>query len=640
MTHQVLEIRATGTKNADSEGHEVYLLGYLSRGAARLLQAGDFAAEGWELVEDIACGPGLGRVQYGARGTGGRVALPSGDRARLALLTHPWSGEVHLQLGDSSLDLDLYSAETGAIIVDMPSGEVQPAEPDAFRRLALDFYRTAVPPTQMQAPDGPPPPEGEIRIRATGRAAPGALSSEVVVLQVEPLGFGVPGDLSAHARTGADWLAVDEAQVKGRLWKGGIKSTEGTLTLACEPEARIILLRHEWSGIAEIAYGDTTVLVDLYAPEPGLLELRPRDLARLRDRVGAEGAAVPVLAGTAGRTERRALYERLCAGFDSSRPIALHVPRWHGVAASTRALFDQVLPVPEGPQDHPDDITEADIVEYAEILVATGCRHFVISGGDLFNLKIVEKVQQMAPETRFDQLWHSNFLQMGEPHDWNLLRHWLNALEEGTITRIGVVKEGLERWFARLGLDAVFIPNVVPFEPAEVRPTTVQDTVGIWLSGSSSYRKLPHAALLALRMVPEVALMGSGLDPYSLQMINDLQLPFRQVSPQPLPHAQLMRRMRQTGLTLYVTMSECSPMVPLESFALGVPCLVGPSSHLFRRSPVLSEALVVQHPQSPGEIAAKMRAALQDQAGLFDAYLEYYEEEKQMADDGIARLIA
>lgn len=640
MTHQVLEIRATGTKNADSEGHEVYLLGYLSRGAARLLQAGDFAAEGWELVEDIACGPGLGRVQYGARGTGGRVALPSGDRARLALLTHPWSGEVRLQLGEKVLELDLYSPETGAIIVDMPSGEVQQAEAAAFRRLAFDFYRNAVP--RMQAShDVPPLAEGELRIRATGRFSSASQSSEVVVLRVEPFGLGVPGDLSAQAKNEEGWLLVDEVQVKGRLWNGGIKSTEGTLTLACEPEARIILLRHEWSGIAEIAYGDVAVLIDLYAPEPSLLELRPRDLAQLRDGRVQEGrAVVPELAGNAGWSERRALYERLCASFDSSRPIALHVPRWHGVAASTRALFDQVLPVPEGPQDHPDDITEADIVEYAEILVATGCRHFVISGGDLFNLKIVEKVQQMAPETRFDQLWHSNFLQMGEPHDWNLLRHWLNALEEGTITRIGVVKEGLERWFTRLGLDAVFIPNVVPFEPADVRPTTVQDTVGIWLSGSSSYRKLPHAALLALRMVPEVALMGSGLDPHSLQMINDLQLPFRQISPDPLPHAQLMRRMRQTGLTLYVTMSECSPMVPLESFALGVPCLVGPSSHLFRRSPVLREALVVQHPQSPGEIAAKMKAALQDQERLFEAYVLYYEEERQMAEDGVARLIS
>ena len=640
MTHQVLQIRATGTKNADSEGHEVYLLGYLSRGAARLPRAGDFAAEGWELVEDIACGSGLGRVQYGARGTSGCVEFPSGDRARLVLLTHPWSGEVRLQLGEKVLELDLYSPETGAIIVDMPSGEVQPAEAAAFGRLAFDFYRNAAPRIQATE-DVPPPVEGELRIQAVGRSSSASQSSEVVVLRVEPFGLGIPSDLSVHSKSGGDWLPVDEAQVKGQIWKNGIKSTEGTLNLACEPEARIILLRHEWSGIAEIAYGDTTVLVDLFAPEPGLLELRPRDLAQLRDDAAHEGGTVPGLTGgTDSRSARRALYERLCSGFDSSRPIALHVPRWHGVAASTRALFDQVLPVPEGPQDHPDDITDADIAEYAEILVATGCRHFVISGGDLFNLRIVEKVQQMAPETRFDQLWHSNFLQMGEAHDWNLLRHWLSALEEGTITRIGVVKEGLERWFARLGLDAVFIPNVVPFEPADVRPTTVQDTVGIWLSGSSSYRKLPHAALLALRMVPEVSLMGSGLDSQSLQMINDLELPFRKISAEPVPHAQLMRRMRQTGLTLYVTMSECSPMVPLESFALGVPCLVGPSSHLFRRSPILSEALVVRHPQSPGEIAEKMRAALQEQERLFDAYLTYYEEEKRMAKAGVARLIA
>lgn len=270
----------------------------------------------------------------------------------------------------------------------------------------------------------------------------------------------------------------------------------------------------------------------------------------------------------------------------------------------------------------------------------TGCRHFVISGGDLFNLRLIEAVLALASETRFDQLWHSNFLQMGEPHDWNLLRHWLSALRDGTITRIGVVKEGLERWFAGIGLDAVFIPNIVAFDTENTRPTQVDNMVGIWLSGSSSYRKLPHAALLALHMLPNVALVGSGLDRHSLSMVHDLELPFRRLSADPLPHAQMIRQMGQTGLTLYVTVSECSPMVPLESFSLGVPCLVGPSSHLFRRHETLREALVVTHPHSPTEIAEKIRWALDNRATLFDAYLDYYADEKNVASNGVKKLLA
>jgi len=143
-----------------------------------------------------------------------------------------------------------------------------------------------------------------------------------------------------------------------------------------------------------------------------------------------------------------------------------------------------------------------------------------------------------------------------------------------------------------------------------------------------------------LKMVPNVALMGAGLDPKSMQMINDLKLPFRQISADPLPQSQMFNRMRKTGLTLYVTVSECSPMVPLESFALGVPCLVGPSSHIFRSHDLLREALVVKNPHSPAEIAEKMAWALGHQEELFEAYLSYYEDERKMAVDGVARLIA
>ena len=81
-------------------------------------------------------------------------------------------------------------------------------------------------------------------------------------------------------------------------------------------------------------------------------------------------------------------------------------------------------------------------------------------------------------------------------------------------------------------------------------------------------------------------------------------------------------------------------LVPLESFALGVPCLVGPSSHMFRSHDLLREALVVKHPHSPFEIAEKITWALAHQAELFEAYLSYYEDEKRMAKEGVLQLVS
>ena len=68
--------------------------------------------------------------------------------------------------------------------------------------------------------------------------------------------------------------------------------------------------------------------------------------------------------------------------------------------------------------------------------------------------------------------------------------------------------------------------------------------------------------------------------------------------------ATVLQRMT---VNLYITISEASPMVPLESISRGVPCLVGPSAILYNRDPILKNALVVGDIDRPGVISAKLK---------------------------------
>jgi len=637
MTQVEFSVTATGRANAAAQGHEIHLLGFRAAGAPRSMLSPDVLPRGWQIFTNVDRGA-LGQQQYGLRGNEGTIRFDSGERGRIALLRHPWSGIAEVRSGALVLDIDLYSEAPDVIFVDLPSGNISPAELDALTRIELLVAREEAPTVEQGTAVIA---DGELLIRATGVAAPQSHGSDVVVLRIEPMGYGVPTDLSYHAGAGKPWRLMSDVHLDDATWLGGVASAQGELRVGCEASGVIFLLRHPSAGYVEISHGTTSIRLDLFSPAASLLEVRVRDLESLAEAGRwTDGQDAGPGVSTMRNRPRRDQFAQLMAGFDTRKPVAIYVPRWHGVAASTRALFDQSLPIPEGHDAHPDDITADDIAEYAAILVDAGVRHLVVSGGDLFNLRIIEAATRMAPDLRVDMLWHSNFLQMNEAHDWNLLRHWLAALQDGTVTRIGVVKEGLERWFARIGIDSVFIPNVVPFDAAKAAPTQVDDVVGIWLSGSSSYRKLPHAMLMALRHVPNVTLMGSGFDAQAQRMIQDLRLPFRELSLKPLPQSQLHRRMRKTGLSLYVTISECSPMLPLESFALGVPCLVGPSSHLFVRSKVLSDALIVKRPQSPTEIADKIIDGLSRQRELFDAYVDYYQEEVKLANDGVSRLVA
>jgi len=57
--------------------------------------------------------------------------------------------------------------------------------------------------------------------------------------------------------------------------------------------------------------------------------------------------------------------------------------------------------------------------------------------------------------------------------------------------------------------------------------------------------------------------------------------------------------MSNTDLTLYITNTECSPMIALESLGLGIPCLVGPSSGLYDEDNYLKDMLTVTRVDCP-----------------------------------------
>lgn len=630
-----LVIKATGRKREEAADAEICVLGLRSVGIPRTTIDTDDLPEGWQVGRDIRIGE-LGIVPFGLKGWGEEITLPVGQRGRIIFLRHPWSGIVQVSSQLGSFELDLYSPSTEAISVDIATGATEPANRNALQQAELIPARRFAPrvePGQSEAA------KGEVVIRALDKSASNSGGNNVDLLRVEPIGFGVPADMSQVAGPAKSWSFMPDVLIDDQVWKGGVTSADGIVKLSCEDNGVIYLLRHAESGFVQISYGTSSIIVDLFSPDQKLLIINVADLQSSAAAINDVEYGI-ASHNTQEARSRRDFYARVTKDFDPALPVAIYVPRWHGVAMSTKMLFEQSMPVPEGHATHPDDLTDEDIEEYARIIADAGIRHLVISGGDIFNLRIIDLVSRLVPDLRVDMLWHSNFLQMNEHHDWNLLRHWVAALEDGTITKIGVVKEGLENWFARLGIESVFIPNVVPFDESKIKPTSVQDVVGIWLSGSSSYRKLPHTMLLALRNLPQLSLMGSGFDPQAQRMIQDLRLPFREISIDPLPQAQLHARMKKTAMSMYITISECSPMLPLESFAMGVPCLVGPSSHLFRRNAVLNEALIVRKPHSVSEISDKILGILHRQEELVKEYIVYHREEMEIAQDGIRRLLA
>jgi hypothetical protein len=90
-----------------------------------------------------------------------------------------------------------------------------------------------------------------------------------------------------------------------------------------------------------------------------------------------------------------------------------------------------------------------------------------------------------------------------------------------------------------------------------------------------------------------------------------------------IPQTDMPAFLASNTINLYVTLSECAPMLPLESLAEGVPCLFGPNNHFFSDHPYLRSRLVVDIPDSETRIAEYARTAIEERHKIITEYREY-----------------
>jgi hypothetical protein len=596
-----LRITVEGRGTGASLGAEINVLAW-SDGVGTPRFSIDQLDADWTEIANILVTDGK-YAPTGAKADAGTNVWIFSDRFALYVLAHPWSGVVIVSCDGRDVEFDLYNPTPQVRVIEAPDLSMR-----ALTAPELDELLFALKSSSVERAVWRLTPFGAVVIDELSGPQGERLDPLALLLTPPPPAFSADVAAITLAASGG-WALNAEAEVEA--------PEEAVFALRSGPQAGDCVI--ETAGVRE--------LISLHAATPG------------RRLVTAPSPARRARRHFLLFDEDRSQYAELLARIDPAQPVALHVPRWKGVASSTLNLFQQRLPIPVTSETPPETTTEKDVQRYARMLLSTGAAHFVISGGDLFYIRLMRAVRALAPAVRFDLLWHSNYVQMGESHDWALLRQWLAAHAEGLVHRIGVVKEGLDEFFRAHGVDSVFIKNVVEVDPEAIRPSVHDGSVGIWLSGSSDYRKLPYAALLALAQLDRYPLKASGLNQVARQLATSLNLPVRRIWPNPIPRAQLYREMAATAATLYVTLSECSPMLPLESFALGVPCLVGPSSHLFRTDPYLGPRLIVEDPLNPSLIARMLEDLVAERDAVINAYRSYAVRELAEARAGVAMLL-
>ncbi len=259
-------------------------------------------------------------------------------------------------------------------------------------------------------------------------------------------------------------------------------------------------------------------------------------------------------------------------------------PQWRGVRSSALAFGDPVLETPD----------LSTLIAHLDEIAAAGVATVVIQGWP-------QGAQAFARAARAAGISvlavsHSSPAQHGvDGGEAEAFGEMLALHQQGVIARLGVVKAGLRGPFASLGHEIHHVPNRVP-GVGDVSPVSKGEGIDAGVFLHPMWRKNVTTQVLAV--------LTCGWTPH---VMADPMVPYLDagglVVHGELAPDEFLPVMASMDITLNVTLSECHPMMPMESYRLGVPCLMSRTSDLFRGDPELYSLTTVDQADDPTAIA-------------------------------------
>lgn len=193
---------------------------------------------------------------------------------------------------------------------------------------------------------------------------------------------------------------------------------------------------------------------------------------------------------------------------------------------------------------------------------------------------------------------HSSPAQHGaEAGEAAVIDEILALAREGVVTEIGMAKVGVPEAFSAAGYPVTYVPNRVPVLP-EIRKVDLGPGVHIGVFAEPFWRKNVITQLLAVGLVDGAT--AHVMRAPDVEYLAGLRI----VDHGEMPWDDFVSLQGSVDLNLYVTLSECHPSTPQESYLAGVPCLISRVSGVFRDDPRLWEITSTDLVDDPSGIAS------------------------------------
>ena len=295
--------------------------------------------------------------------------------------------------------------------------------------------------------------------------------------------------------------------------------------------------------------------------------------------------------------------------------IVMHNPEWFGVTNATIELFDSTVECGEL-------LRIKDVKKVGDTILNKNLKQVIFSAMCIGWKDLAIYLKSKNPNIKIKVFWHGNNSQVSEPYGWQRNIEIIELNKKGIIDVFATCKNSILEFYKNEGYKTAFIDNTVKL-PNKIVGHAPKDKVkiGIYAAKCDDWRKNMFANLAAASLIPNCEVDMVPLNAEARKFADALGIKLVGLD-KPIPRNELIKRMSNNTINLYVTFSECAPMLPLESFETGVPCIFGNNHHYFKNNE-LEKYLIVKNEESPIEISKQINNCLNNKNTVMKLYREW-----------------
>lgn len=296
----------------------------------------------------------------------------------------------------------------------------------------------------------------------------------------------------------------------------------------------------------------------------------------------------------------------------NSEYLVFYNKYWLGVTSATKELFDNLV-------DCGELFRKKDIKKIGEAIINSGVSQVIFSSFAIGWKDLAIYLKSRKNDLKIKTYWHGSHSQILDTYGWNRNVEIIKLHKRGIIDVMATCKESLLNFYKKENYEAYFLTNKVTID---VNPLKTKKSnsikIGLYAAKCDDWRKNMYTQMASVSMIENAIIDMVPLNDSAKDFAKILGVKIEGLE-KPLPREDLLKRMSMNDVNLYVTYSECAPMLPLESMEMGVVCITGNNHHYFMEDEI-EKYVVVNNEEDPEEIKDKIEKAVKEREKIITMY--------------------